>query len=537
MRFNSLITSFTVLFFTGLFVACDNDPNEIGANIVGDDNFEFGTPEDYPILTYNQAIGPVETSNLPVQQLGIYNNPVFGKTKAHIAVQALLTVQPTTINYARVPVVDKVVLNIPYFSTLLTTESDAAQPNKYRLDSVYNKTSKIDLKVYESLFFQRSVDPETGLVQKYYSDQTALFENYMGTTPLNDSETAAQNTEFVFSDTGLFSENEDGEKVKVGPGLEVLLNKEFFANKIMAEAASGNLVNNSVFTNYFRGLHLKVAESGADPGALAMLDISKGTIKIYYHEYVSEPTPEVPTPATENKIMTLNLSGRSVNLFEHQTTAAYDNALSGANPVLGDERLFVKGGPGSMAVIELFKSKADLDALRDAVRNNWLINDASVSFYIDNATMGLETIEPSRIYLYDINNKIPLIDYTTDQSTSFSSNKYNKKFHGGIIERVGERGNRYKVRITNHLRKLMTNDTITNVKLGLVVTENINVTSNKSLKTPKVLPQLDTFASFLLKDTPQMNIANPFGTVLWGGSDNVPADKRAKLTIYFTKPN
>ncbi len=540
MKLSSLITSFLFLLFTGLFVACDNDSNEIGANLVGDDNFEFGDPDDFPILAYNQAIGPVETSGLPVQQLGIYNNPVFGKTSAHIVVQALLSVQPTTIDYTRVPVIDKVVLNIPYFSTQTYADPDANIANTYELDSVYNRESKINLQVYESLFYQRIVDPQTGQAQKYYSDQTSLFEAAMGSTLLNDSGLTSQNTEFVFSQSGGFSEDEEGTKTKVGPSLDVLLNKDFFTNKIMAEAASGNLINNNVFTNYFRGLHLKVAQSGADPGALALLDISKGTIKIYYHQYVSDPTPEVPTPATENKIITLALSGRSVNLLEHEATTNYASALTGANPATGDERLYLKGGQGSMAVVELFKSKAELDALREAVRNKWLINDASLSFYIDTEVMGAGSTlaqEPNRVYLYDLNNKTFLIDYATDQSTAFASSKYNKRLHGGIIERVGDRGNRYKIRITNHLRRLMTSDTITNVKLGLVVTENINVTSNKSLKTPIVLPQLDTFALFLLKDTPQMNIANPFGTVLWGSTDGVSADKRAKLTIYFTKPN
>ncbi|WP_170826787.1 DUF4270 domain-containing protein [Flavobacterium caeni] len=517
-------------------MACDTDANEMGANIVGDDNFAFGDPEDFDFLAYNQALGPVETSNLAVQQLGVYNDPVFGKTTAHIVVQALMSVQPTNISYARVPVVDKVVLNIPYFSTLTYTDPDAETANTYELDSVYNKASKINLQVYESLFYQRAVDPETGETQKYYSDQIAAFEGAVGSTLLNDSELPEQNTEFIFTELGGFSEDEEGNKTKVGPSMNLLLNKDFFANKIMAEAASGNLVNNNVFVNYFRGLHFKVSQSGSDAGALALLDISKGTIKIHYHQYVSDPTPENPTPDTEDKIITLNLSGKSVNLKQHENTGTFENALNNAAPATGDAQLFVKGGQ-SMAVIELFKTKAELDALRQSVRNNWLINDASLTFYVDRDAMGSATDEPNRIYLYDINNKVPLIDYSTDQLTSFASVKYNKRSHGGIIVKEDGRGTLYKVRITNHIRKLMTNDTITNVKLGLVVTENINVTSNKSVKTPILLPQIDTFASFLLKDTPQMNIANPFGTILWGNTPGVPDDKKMKFTIYFTKPN
>ena len=86
----------------------------------------------------------------------------------------------------------------------------------------------------------------------------------------------------------------------------------------------------------------------------------------------------------------------------------------------------------------------------------------------------------------------------------------------------------YKIRITNHIRNLLKYQDSTNVRLGLVVTEDLKLNGNKRLKTP-----LTTLGTSYV---PWGSVVNPFGTVLFGSSENVPADKRLKLNIYFTKP-
>jgi hypothetical protein len=556
MKSNSFFPYFFLISVLTLLASCDNDSNEIGANIVGDDNFEFGTPEFYPVNAYTQALGPVETSNLSVQQFGIYNNPVFGKTTAHVVAQLQLAVEnPTAVidglDLAKLPKITSVVLTVPYFSHLTETVTDANEPNKYELDSIYGAESKLDLQIYESTYYQRDIDPVTGLAQKHYSDQLSQFTAQMGSDLLNDKADApAQNTAFIFDKTGKIQQptgiGTDLVATKVSPRMEIELDSVFFKNKIFTEAGVAAMINNNVFKNYFRGLHFKVAASGSEPGNLAMMDFSKGVVTITYSQYatVPNPSPGAPLPTrTQGKKLLLNLSGNSVNLFENEYTPTYSNVLAGPTNINGDEKLYLKGGEGSMAVIELFKNAGELKALRDAVRNNWLVNDASLSFYVENSTtdgMGQgnpQAVEPNRVYLYDLNNKRALIDYSTDQSVSATSIKYNKKLHGGIIEKASGRGTQYKIRITNHIRRLIANDTIKNIRLGLVVTENINTTSNKSLKTPKVLPVSGTFDALSVKDTPLMSISNPFGTILWGSGPSVPEDKKVKLTIYYTKPN
>jgi len=436
-------------------------------------------------------------------------------------------------------------LTIPYFSHV-TNAKDLTVASEYELDSIYGANSKLDLQIYETNFYQRDIDPATGEAQKYYSDQYAQFENQRGTFQLNNKfALPKQNTEFVFSNIGdIEPATEAGAfATKIAPRMLIELDTAFFSAKIFSPAGLTNMVNNNVFRNYMRGLHFKVAPSGGLPGNLAMMDFSQGRITITYDEYLTVPVAGQPLPArTEEKKLIIRMGGNSVNLLQYEHSATYGGILSATpNYAQGDEKLYIKGGEGSMAVIEMFKDDAELAALR-AKKSEWLVNDASLTFYVENSATGMgqgdpKAVEPNRVYLYDLNNKQYLTDYFTDQSVSAGSVKYNKKFHGGIIVKQDQRGTQYKIKLTNHIRRLIDNDSVKNVRLGLVVTENINTTSNKSIKTPKVLPLSGTFAAFSIKDTPLMNIANPLGTILWGSAPSVPEDKKLKLTIFYTKPN
>jgi hypothetical protein len=187
-----------------------------------------------------------------------------------------------------------------------------------------------------------------------------------------------------------------------------------------------------------------------------------------------------------------------------------------------------------MAIIDLFgpfvdsNSNGVTDKLDELRANNWLVNDASLTFHIDNIAMGNSAYEPNRIYLYDLKNKRPLVDYYSDQNSPSSKPKYSKSVFGGIIKKTDSRGTSYKIRLTNHIRALISNADSTNVKLGLVVTENIVDISNKKLKT--------AIPIFNVSELPSSSITNPLGTILYGSGENVPLDKRIRLKIYFTKP-
>jgi len=508
------------------FASCDRGFNEIGTDIVGGDNFIF---EKYSpnVIAFNQNIGPVQTSNLPVNALGIYTNPAFGTTTANYATQLEMASIPT-IDVNLHPVIESVVLKIPYF-TKKTGLKDDGVTGIYELDSIYGPSdSKLKLSIYESGFFMRDTDPITQSNQLYYSNQNSLFDLYKKQL-LNDNVDTSQNQAFSFSNAECI-ENitaTDGTVTitRTSPAMKMDLNVSYFQNKIFGSTSIGQLASNNLFKNYFRGLYFKVENSGSSTTNMAMLNFKAGAITINYKEDVS--LTDATLANRVRKTIVLNLSGNSVNLFQNDYLPNYTNGIASPNTSVGDEKLYLKGGEGSMAIINVFGTN-ELEQLR---AKKWLINDATLTFTIDNASMSNTlTSEPNRIYLYDLNNKRQLLDYTYDGSTSTTSSKYNKYVHGGIIQKGTDgKGTKYQIKLTNHIRNIIKNDTVTNVKLGLVVSENINDVSNKELASPVF--------SGNIKRIPTSSAMSPLGTILFGTSPSIPEEKKLKFQIYYTKPN
>jgi hypothetical protein len=243
-------------------------------------------------------------------------------------------------------------------------------------------------------------------------------------------------------------------------------------------------------------------------------------------------TPNVPKYLS--KTLLLNLKGNTVNLFENTDDATYTSAINSSSPLSGDSRLYVKGGQGSVAYIDINPNTIDaLKALNNG-GNKVLINEANLVFYIDSTAMASvsKDNEPMRIFLYDVNNKRPVYDYYVDATTLTGYPKYAKYVHGGIILRnaTTNKGSLYKIRITDHINNLVNKDS-TNVKLGLVVTESIALTGNAAVKTPV------SIGGQQIKAIPSASVMHPFGTILYGSSADVPEGLRLKLEIFYTKPD
>ena len=543
MHNNSIIKS--ILFFVSilLFVSCDKEYSTVGDALIGENHFDLAKYTS-SVVAYNEKITPIQSDNLAVNALGIYDNPAFGKTTANFATQIIMA-SPDPVIGAN-PVIDSVYVEVPYFSTLLST--DASGNHVYELDSIYGEPkAKIKLSVYESGYFMRDLDPVGGfqVAQKYFTDQNTDFDNLKIGSRLNDDANVAQNNEFFFDPAEHKVNVTDATTGKVTttrtpPSMRLKLNKEFFDSKII-HAPAGSLTTNDVFKNYFRGLYFKVEQS-TDAGSLAMINFAKGTITIKYKEDLSTTVGTVTTVTRVEKSIILNMSGNTVSLpVQSNTNLDYSNATSNSNPILGDDKLYLKGGEGSLAVIKLFgpdlfgadgttgspNGVADeLDIIR---KSGWLINEANLVFYVDADNADFKkSYEPDRIYLYDFTNNRPVIDYFVDGSAAVRPKMAKLVFDGNINrDAVTKRGSTYKIRITNHIRNLVKYADSTNVKLGVVVTEDIKIANSIKLKTP----------TLNISQAPKASVMNPLGTILFGGKSTVPVDKRLKLEIYYTKPN
>jgi hypothetical protein len=570
----------TVVLFVATFTlfSCDKEFNTLNSDLLEDNHFTF-TDESVKVKTITQKTKAVQTNNLPINALGVYENPVFGTTKAHFVTQVALATENPTIGYnVDIETNDSVYLYIPYFS-----RADDSDATKYVLDSIHgNRETSIDLKIYKNNYLLRNLDPNpdpsdgSTYFQKYYSDEKSLIETGNLGNQLNTSTNTAENTQFKFTtDKYIFyRRNAAGEFINnsgtvvtnvsdrvtletLTPGMWINLNKAEFKS-MLTNATSSNLLNNNLFREYFRGLYFKAEQNPGQKGAMAMLDFSKGYIVLQYHSTIDvKGTDGVTSPVRTKKNIRLNLKGNTVNFFENNFSNDYSTALNTPN---AQNKLFLKGGDGSMVFIDLFDN--DVDAIKivknsdgtysEAVGSNGvadqldkmrldgrLINEAHLVFHIDDALMGAVAKEPRRLYLYDATNNTTLLDYL-DGSTGKTS-KENKMIFNGIMNFVNtpsqkdERGTTYKIRLTDHLNRIIKNggntadkskDNFPNVRLGLSVTENINIATNSYLKT----------TPSNVKFVPTGHVMNPLGTILHGAEAADP-NKQLKLRIYYTKPN
>ena len=555
-----------------LLSSCDKDFSEMGSGIVDDDHFAFKPDTTSTVIAYSQAIGVLQTNNLaggilPVNSLGIYNSSVFGNVKANFVTQLSLTTFNPEFSVEKNPVLDSVVLSIPYFSTKTTSADNVVN---YKLDSIKG-SGPISLKVFESGYVINTLNPGDNFQtqQLYYSDQNDVFDMNKKGAMLNNSTDVKQNIAFEPSnkevikfklDRGLKPVVPAEVDLRSAPKMQIKLDKAFFQDKIM-NAPQGKLINNSIFQEYFRGIYFQVED--ATEGTFMQLDFTRGDITLHYHEYAtiengvpvnyteSEEDNYGGTPILAARTFVLNMTGNYVSLLNTQNSNLYANGILNPNRSEGDSKLYLKGGEGSIAVIDLFGAdnfgSDGLTGVPDGVadelniiRNNgWLINEANLTFYIDRDAMG-NVPEPQRLYLYDLNNKRQLVDWNLDGSVNTTKPKLAKVIHDGIIQKEDNRGAKYRIRITNHIRNLIRKDS-TNVRLGLAVTESIGLIENVKLKTPQVIPGASPQSpNFTIDRVPAASLFNPLGTILYGnniapGTPNY--DKRLKLEIYYTKPN
>lgn len=534
-----------------LFASCDKEVNDIGANVLGNDHYGLNKYAVQNLVAYNKSTGDVQTSNIQLAQFGIYDDPVFGKVTASVGTQLLLAAPSSDLNFTVPPTIVSVFLNVPYLASPKNTAD--ASPKDYNLESIYGSDSnKIKLSVFRSNNTIGDVgdNKRVNEPQRYYSNID--FDSFKIGARLNNGD-SSENDEFIFKNseniekiytyTTATSTTPSEEKVEdkyLAPGLRVKLDNSFGDVVFLAKS---KLANNTDFKQYYKGLFFKVEESSlSTSGRLALMDFRKGTVKIIYSE----------SGSTIKKELILNMSGAVVNSLKNIDNPVYISALVNANPITGDENLYLKGGKGSVAIIDVFgKDLNDADGLTpiskivdgnvvlgngiadelDIIRKDkWLINEANLVFNVDQSKMTSPN-QPLRISIYNVNTKNELIDFTIDGSAD-------KNIFSSVNENSLTKITKYKIRITNFIKNLILNGG-EDIKLGVHVSQNI---LNVGFGTTSTLPEYDDLLwnikglnyqnSFFF---PNGSIISPLGTVLYG--TNRTDSNKLKLEIWYSKPN
>ena len=527
---NALSKILAILAVIIAMAACQEDLGTIGSEIIGDQDVNAILDASTTIVSYSRKFDATQTNNLETNQLGFYNDPVYGVSKVNLLSQVVLdpgSVNPD-INFA--PELDSVVLYIPFFSEI---SSDDEGSISYELDSIYGNTP-MDISIFESNYFLRDFDPSTGFedVQNYYSNQNALFQGFKGELIHTITDFVASSEGFIETTTEADDTGDDMDvNTELAPGIRAHLPLQFFADKILSMGGSPELLNNNNFREFFRGLFFEV--SGTDTN-LIKFDMTQARLDLYYTSVFEQPEISTSSEVTrDDKRITLLFDAINVNVFDNQLDAQIQNDITNSNDVSGDDRLYVRGGEGITTFVELFGEDLDgngvADELEEIRQNEWLINEANLIFYVDkNAVVGGDQ-EPERLIIFDAENGGLLSDYTLDTTASEEEQVDAYTTHLGRLERGSDgNGEFYKLRITNHISNLIHQDS-TNVKLGVMVSQNVAV------------PSFQDAQNFSLSDEgririPSSSVMAHEGTILYG---NTAADesKRLKLQIYYTESN
>lgn len=518
------------------FISCETDFENVGGDLVNNDVFDT-QKQNFNVIAFTKNLEKSRTDNIETAKiqslkmpLGILDSEDFGFFKSSLIAQVNV---PFGLEWGESPKLDAVYLEIPYDATSIREASD--DKPKFKLNNILgDKEIEYQLKVSRLETFLSRLDPiNPEKANRYYSNK--VFDTSTELSPWTNFKPSENDTVLNFDRTLLdtaangYAEIQVEDTLKINdvkPFIRIPLNRSFFETNFIENPTQSHFENQDDFLNFFRGIKIDV--QGTD-GSVMMLDMSTANLKLYLTNTEDKTEDETDTdlngdgdtddtnvtyPVRTKNSIAFPLRGIKSNNFERDYTNANGvNQITNPNMVDGEQKLYVQGAAGSIAVIDLFNG-VDLTALRN---NNWLINEANLTFYIDNQN---NNNLPNRLLLYkldpdltnDINENHQILDAITENN-----------FFNGFLHKDGDDYTKYKVNITDYISEVLKKENFTEpLQLGLKLYNEID--------TPL------TILDILISDYSW----NPQGVVLYGNNfQEIDSDfsKRLKLEIYYTELN
>lgn len=515
-------------------ISCENDFRNVGVAIV--DNNIFSTDKyTSEVISYSVNTERNQSNALSHYLLGVQRDAVFGKLEASIVAQ--LSLPETNPDFGLNAVIDSVIVDIPLLATLDGTNTNDTP--KFELDSVWTMGDKtIQLSVFELGTYLFGVDPEDPTeTKKYFSDDTFLKTNpsspfYSGVIAPSEIDTMLLVKRYKYPNYPDLTSKEvyktdTIKKTDKKPSLKIPLNKAQIKAIIQDNAAGNDFASAANFQHFFRGLYFEVLESSIGNAALMTLNMSDAAMVIYYSQDV-EDSEEEDEDLNDNGITgeqnitvrtpqnySFALGGVKTNLLNRDySETVVENYTINPNLTIGEEKIYVQGAAGTGVVIKLFEEDANQNDIPDELEllrtKNWLINEATLTFYID--TDNATNWAPERLYLYNIGG-VDNTQVSDAMPQSLSS-------LGGVLERNSDdEPEKYVFHITDFISEIIEPDTdLVLYDLGLKVynanDEAVNVNDT-------ILRDFNT---------------NPKGLSLKGNLQS-SEENRLKLEIFYSEKN
>ncbi|MBP5395936.1 MAG: DUF4270 domain-containing protein [Bacteroidales bacterium] len=229
------------MLLTVLATACKEEDNRVGGTLRPSDVIRTDTID--AIQAFSIAEDSIRTSKMSAEVFGWVEDPVFGNVRSHLYIQFRLSAN--AVNFGEGAELDSVVLSIPYAGFFGDT------------------SNKLQVGVYE-------------LDESMYKDSVYYSKRHLAVRPVPLA-MSGQVEIHPLQKVVVMGEEQS-------PQLRIVLDKDYFTQKLLQKSGAPELADNAHFLPYFKGLMLK-AEGKESKGCLAYLDVLNGltAVTLHYH--------------------------------------------------------------------------------------------------------------------------------------------------------------------------------------------------------------------------------------------------------------
>ena len=409
-RFSRITAAFIII--TGFyFSSCTKEFDRIGMDLI-DDQLGLTSQTIHPVSVFTQIEDSIPSSLANLQLLGLYNDPVFGKTLASIYTEALPQTIPFNIPGSISPdsiVVDSVVLSLAYGGYF-------GNPSSYQLLSIFELEDTIPAgTIYSNKQLAYLPDP---LFSKSFIPQPGDSVYILG--PEGD-------TTNILPPHARFQ-------------LPVSFGRKFIDNSDV----TSEFTSYEDYRGFFKGFHITVGDNNNVPGAILYFNLRStlSRLEIHYH-YISG----ADTTKTFYNFPLFDQFNRRFSHFEnfgytHASQEVKQQVLQG-DTVAGLERTFIQ----SMANFRTKIWLPELDELIDNSSGQIAINSARLFLPIDTEIVQDNLGYSDRLILLRGNEEgelVNLLDF-----------EFGNVYFGGTLN---EDKNEYSFNITRHFQKVLSGE-------------------------------------------------------------------------------
>ncbi|SDS48399.1 protein of unknown function [Polaribacter sp. KT25b] len=471
-----------LLSFISTIISCEEDFTDIRSNVISNTKFDKATAS-IEITAKNSTIEKVKSDNITTEPgqylLGVYKSTDYEKIEASIVSQlaintSLSLIEADTITKYEtsttsiLTTIDTVFIKLPYQATL--TDNTSTGP-VYTLDSIIgDQTKAFKLNAYETSTYLNKLNPlDPSKLNTYFSndvfdttgDALNAVPDFEFTPNVKDTvimiKRWASNKTLVQTDEVKYSTSTT--TVVPLPFATIPLNEEKFKQLFLDKYGSSDFDSQEAFNDYFRGI---ILEASGDQGSLISFNFNNSvtalnpSIEVYYTNTVIN-TQSNDTIKTFRKNNSFLLSGVRSAIYKMDEKVYPEN-----------NEIKLQGTAGSEATIDLFGAE-DLDnngiadKIDDLRANDWLINDASLTFYINQSAD--TTAIPYKLYMYKTAD-----DSTISENLTQIKDSYSEVTFGGVLERdANGKVEKYTFNITDYISDLSSGEEETSPILKLKV--------------------------------------------------------------------